>query len=211
MLRGWKESGGSQPCLGRPRGAASRGSATHTGRLEVLLRSWPKSRAARKWSLKAGISVSVAAKPSSDPPRLMRRGTAGQAAMAAAGAALAKGAQRGRAGALPSAFPAWHYAGGAGCARPSRPGGGGAAIFGPGMNFLPAGIGSGFSRAEGVWRSLSPMLRFAVLLLLRGVPPKLRREQHSPGGRPSHGLRPAVPATAMATLHPPAPPPVLGT
>lgn len=74
-----------------------RGSATHTGCREALLRSSPKSRAARKRSLKAGISVSVAAKPSSDPPRLMRSGTAGQAAMAAAGAAPAKGAERVRA------------------------------------------------------------------------------------------------------------------
>lgn len=80
-----------------PRCTVQRGSATHTGCREALLRSSPKSRAARKWSLKAGISVTVAAKPSSDPPRLMRRGTAGQAAMAAAGAAPAKGKERGRA------------------------------------------------------------------------------------------------------------------
>lgn len=131
--------------------------------------------------MKAGISVSVAAKPSSDPPRLMRSGTAGQAAMATAGAAPAKGAERGRRGALPTAFPAGCYASGAGCAGPSRPIGGGGAIFGPGMSFLwarsstrtMAGIGSGFSRAEGVWRRLSPVLRSAVLLLFRGVPPKL--------------------------------------
>lgn len=88
--------------------------------------------------MKAGISVSVAAKPSSDPPRLMRRGTAGQAAMAAAGAAPAKCAERGRAGALPTAFPAGCYKGGAGCAGLSQPIGGGGAIFGPGMSFLPA-------------------------------------------------------------------------
>lgn len=93
-----------QPGLGAGAGAApaprrtvQRGSATHTGCREALLRSSPNSRAARKWSLKAGISVTVAAKPSSDPPRLMRRGTAGQAAMAAAGAAPAKGKERGRA------------------------------------------------------------------------------------------------------------------
>jgi len=77
-------------------GPALRGSATHTGRREALLRSSPKSRAARKWSLKAGISTSVPTKPSSDPPRLMRRGTAGQAAMATAGATPAKGTERGR-------------------------------------------------------------------------------------------------------------------
>lgn len=106
-------AGGSQPCPGRPQGAAPGGSATHTGRLEVLLRSSPKSRAARKWFVKAGISVSVAAKPSSDPPRLMRRGTAGQAVMATVGAGPAKGAERGRAWALPTAFPAGRYAGGA--------------------------------------------------------------------------------------------------
>lgn len=108
--------------------------------------------------MKAGISVSVAAKPSSDPPRLMRRGTVGKAAMAAAGAAPAKGADRGRAGALPTAFPAGRYAGGAGCAGPSRPIGGAGAIFGPGMSLLPArsyarttaGIGSGFRGAEGI-------------------------------------------------------------
>lgn len=77
--------------------AGLEGSATHTGCREALLRSAPKSRAARKWSLKAGISVSVATKPSSDPPRLMSRGTAGQAAMAAAGAFPAKGTERRRA------------------------------------------------------------------------------------------------------------------
>lgn len=61
------------------------------------MRSAPKSRAARKRSLKAGISVSVATKPSSDPPKLMSRGTAGQAPMAAAGASPAKGTERRRA------------------------------------------------------------------------------------------------------------------
>lgn len=161
-----------QPCSGRPRGAAPGSSATHTGRLEVLLRSSPKSRAARKWSLKAGISVSVAAKPSSDPPRLSRRGKAGQAAMAAAGAAPAKGVGRDRAGALPTAFPAGRYAGGAGCAGPLRPIGGGGDIFDPGTSFLPAWSSarttsvmvSGFGRAEGVWTRLSLVSRSAVLL-----------------------------------------------
>lgn len=41
--------------------------------------------------------MTVARKPSSDPPRLMRRGAAGQAAAAMAGAAQAKGTGRGRA------------------------------------------------------------------------------------------------------------------
>lgn len=160
--------------------------------------------------MKAGISVSVAAKPSSDPPRLMRRGTAGQAAMATAGAAPAKGAERGRAGALPTAFPAGRYAGGAGCTGPSRPIVGGSAIFGPGMSFIPArsstlttaGIASDFSRAEGVWRRLSPVLRSAVLLLLRGAPLKPRREQHSPWDGPATDSAPQCPQPPW----PPAPP-----
>lgn len=161
--------------------------------------------------MKAGISVSVAAKPSSDPPRLMRRGTAGQAAMAAAGAAPAKGAERGRAGALPAAFPAGRYAGGAGCAEPSWPIGGGGAIFSSGMSFLPArssartpsGIGSGFSRAEGVWRGLSPVLKFTVLLLQQGSSETLRREQHSPGDGPATDSAPKCPQQPW----PPPPPP----
>lgn len=83
---GLKRRGGQRSAGTLWAGPGPVGTTTHMGRRKALLRSSPKRRAAKKWSLKAGISVSVATKPSSDPPRLMRRGATGQAAIAAAGA-----------------------------------------------------------------------------------------------------------------------------
>lgn len=54
---------------------------THTSFLDVLFRSIPYNLAEMKWSLKAGISLSVAKQPSTDMSQLMTSGRTGMGDM----------------------------------------------------------------------------------------------------------------------------------